>query len=443
MSSSVSIWTLLLHLLSLFTSTYCQDDMHFNSENRAANQRLIIEKAAENLEKLSTAQLSRLGRQSNISTPNPNEFYNSIIVSGRTWEIFEASVNLGSSGNAAQDDLNVINSPVYYILLAARDTVALLSQAQMLTTYMFSIDKMADRVGRPLDKRFIKMIQRSWEVLQPIMTFFPDRLDKNGNPPVSVLGKGEASFIDASYPPRPLFLRAILYKLLNHDTVAPNTILVSDTPLLENFVKIGDARTELGQYIVDLQRLLEKMKKNYPEEEYISTGLTWPVASPPGFRRQDVGYEPYYRRRYVEEFDSTMIPGLQSNGEATEEPWLSWVQSKEITFGMYVGYLEIMNRIFAGTLPLLMEMFMDLMLASNIFLGRRSIYPDYEFGIPWKLIPDRGNAIAWLETYPEWDTDAQLRGGSVFNPHPSKFKLPVGQQDMDPLTPNYISFSHW
>lgn len=55
-----------------------------------------------------------------------------------------------------------------------------------------------------------------------------------------------------------------------------------------------------------------------------------------------------------------------------------------------------------GNVPLLVELIIDIMFASNVFLGRRSIYPDYEFGLLFKVqqIPQRWNAFAWIEAYP-------------------------------------------
>ncbi|KAK6500314.1 hypothetical protein TWF481_010658 [Arthrobotrys musiformis] len=402
--------------------------------NKEINQSKIKAQAAASLEDLAGAQNSRL--QASEDTPDPAEpqegpVYSSVIVSKDTWEVFEAAVGIESKPAG--------ENPVYILVEAAKSIAMLCVQLDSVARNIKRINNSPDREGPQAHPQFFRAVDNLIQAIQPVYNYYPKVLDGEGKEIKGLIGKG--GFIDPAWGTTNIFLKARLRELLGYEEVAKNTILVSDSVLLKAFFGLGRLGTVISQRAKELQNVMKDIKKDFPEDT-LGIALGYPKRSPEGSRRQDIGYFPYYQQRYMSGFASRYATGIDDKGKMIEEPFLSWSTAKRIDFKMYQTVLTFANRISVGNIPLMMEMILDILLAGNIFLGRRSIYPDYEFGIPWppQTLPGTWDAISWLKTYPEFESVASTPRKSLFYPSPDEFLLAEGHHDPDPLAPEYISF---
>ncbi|KAK6355817.1 hypothetical protein TWF718_000198 [Orbilia javanica] len=404
----------------------------------AANKKNIKTQAAEQLKGLAAAQIARKVEKSlpDMPEPNPEDIpHASMIVSKEVWNIFEEALLLNPPDNQSSD------GPVFILSIAGRVIDRLLTQIISIAKNMKRIMNLPENRGKEteLDRKFFEIFVRVLRTLKIIITLYPDQLDDDGKPMNGVIERG--GFIDSAFGAAPIFLKAQLRKLFDYDEVARNTILVSDASVVTAFKKLNQASKNLSVLTRQLQVVVNDLQEQYPEDNFSPT-LYYPRLSPEGSRRQDIGYVNYYESKYIEVFSSRPAIGLNDDGEPTGEPFLQWSTANKLSFSMYAAILDLINRIAIGNAPLMMEMLLDIMVAANVFLGRRSSIPDYEFGLSFKFsgLGKSWDAFGWLESYPEISVDGARERESVFDPRPADFMLPEGQHDRDPLAHDYLKF---
>ncbi|KAK6337482.1 hypothetical protein TWF730_002881 [Orbilia blumenaviensis] len=429
--SSLSAITLVICIFFTLVSSQGWADA-ITQAGMEQSRKILGEQASMKLEELRAAQALRRESQADPRIPEdaPDTEYSSLIISQQVWDIFEESMGVESPTNSS----TIGNSPVPVLMVGARTITELLSEVELIISFMKRIDASPDRKGKGVDPPFLTVVQQFYVALQPIYNFIPDVLDKNGNEVPSIVGKG--LLIDPSWKRNPLFVKAQLRKLLAYDEVAPNTILVSDEVLLKAIYTIG-VRT-WGPLISCSRRLLnlvENVWTNDTSTKWLDFAASTPKPSLEEFKRQNSDYATWFVQRYVNNYHSLPLQPFDKDGVLVREPLKSWATATELKSSMYGAVLALLNRITTANVPMMIEALFDIVLAANIFLGRRAMFPDDEFAIPWDAVPltRDTDAIAWLEQYPETAFPGAKRRGSLFIPSPSDFKLPQVQPDADAL----------
>ncbi|KAF3183895.1 hypothetical protein TWF788_005368 [Orbilia oligospora] len=406
----------------------------------AKNQKDIRQQAATQLKELREVQISKESQPEQLqreATEDQDFLANSVIIPKRTWEIFEQALQIeGPDGTIGE-------SPVQILTEAAKSIAKLTIQIHTIGGYTKRILKLPEsqRKGLPGDEDYLRIFDRLMRTLQPVFNLYPGLTDRNDEEIVGVIAKG--GYIDQTWGASSLYFQAQLRKLLDYDEVSHNTILVSDAPLRTAFRTLDRVRSQMRSYLFDMQAELAKLQKKYPKEPFDLT-LSYPEVSPEGYRRQDIGYHRYYERRYIDEYTSRALGGITRDGVPVEEPFISWSKANELRFEMYFGIMELFDRIVAGNMSLMMEMIIDILFAANVFLGRRTLLPDYEFGLLPEMGPGLENwdAFGWMESYPELEFGSATPRLATWDPPPAKFLLPQGQHDADPLAPQYLKFDN-
>ncbi|EGX45088.1 hypothetical protein AOL_s00173g189 [Orbilia oligospora ATCC 24927] len=408
----------------------------------AKNQKDIRQQAAVQLKELREAQTSKGSQPEQLQrevTEDQEFLANSVIISKRTWEVFEEALQIAAEGPNG----TLGESPVQILTEAAKSIAKLTIQIHTIGGYVKRILKLpeSERKGLPGDKAYVQIFDKLMRTLQPVFNLYPGLKDKNDEEIISVIAKG--GYIDQTWGASSLYFLAQLRKLLDYDELSRNTILVSDAPLRTAFRTIDRARSQMREYLFDMQAVLAKLQKKYPKEPFDLT-LHYPEISPEGERRQDIGYHKYYEGRYIDKYTSRALGGITRDGVPVEEPFISWSKANELRFEMYFGIMELFDRIVAGNMSLMMEMIIDILLAANVFLGRRTSLPDYEFGLLLEMNPGLENwdAFSWMESYPEMEFGRATPRLATWDPPPAEFLLPQGQHDADPFAPQYLKFDN-
>ncbi|KAF3115772.1 hypothetical protein TWF594_006040 [Orbilia oligospora] len=351
----------------------------------AKNQKDIRQQAAVQLKELREAQTSKelQPEQLQREAVEDQEFLaNSVIISKRTWEVFEEALQITAEGPNG----TLGESPVQILTEAAKSIAKLTIQIHTIGGYMKRIWKLPEsqRKGPPGDEAYLRIFDKMMRTLQPVFNLYPGLKDRNDEEIIGVIAKG--GYIDQTWGASSLYFQAQLRKLLGYDEVSRNTILVSDAPLRTAFRTIDRVRSRM---------------------------------------RRALG-------------------GITRDGVPVEEPFISWSKSNELRFEMYFGIMELFDRIAAGNMSLMMEMIIDILLAANVFLGRRTSFPDYEFGLLLEMNPGPENwdAFGWMESYPEMEFGRATPRLATWDPPPARFLLPQGRHDADPLAPQYLKFDN-
>ncbi|KAF3107962.1 hypothetical protein TWF102_011447 [Orbilia oligospora] len=325
----------------------------------AKNQKDIRQQAAVQLKELREAQTSKelQPEQLQREAVEDQEFLaNSVIISKRTWEVFEEALQITAEGPNG----TLGESPVQILTEAAKSIAKLTIQIHTIGGYMKRIWKLPEsqRKGPPGDEAYLRIFDKMMRTLQPVFNLYPGLKDRNDEEIIGVIAKG--GYIDQTWGASSLYFQAQLRKLLGYDEVSRNTILVSDAPLRTAFRTIDRVRSRMRR------------------------------------------------------------------------------------FEMYFGIMELFDRIAAGNMSLMMEMIIDILLAANVFLGRRTSFPDYEFGLLLEMNPGPENwdAFGWMESYPEMEFGRATPRLATWDPPPARFLLPQGRHDADPLAPQYLKFDN-
>ncbi|KAK6514951.1 hypothetical protein TWF506_007309 [Arthrobotrys conoides] len=431
MLSSITILKILLILHLFLSLASCQGggrDQIWNPVHLAIlaqNQKDIKNQAASQLKDLAAAQLSRKKSMPSLQRTDAEGgdlTANTIIISKERWRVFEEALQIEDPEGKAGP------SPVYILREAARSLTKLVIQIEFVAKQMSRITKLPRNKKRKdkMHAKFTAIFDKLMGAIQPIFTYHIPQNGKEDKEVPGIIGRG--SYIDPTWGNAAIFLKAQLRNLLAYDEVAQNTILVSDSLLLTAFQELNDILLNAIPYLSEMQAVVAEIGKEDPDN-YFAINIEYPKSSPEGFRRQDVGYFDYYQRRYTEEYAARQIDAITATGVPVGEPFKSWPEADKITIEMYDVVLVLFNRIVLGNLTLMMEMMIDVLFASNIFLGRRSLYPDYKFGLQLKLrmeeLPKNWDAFSWMESYPEIAIDGSEARDSLFKPGPADFLLPI------------------
>ncbi|KAF3932075.1 hypothetical protein ABW20_dc0105709 [Dactylellina cionopaga] len=411
MSSPTFILRILLSFILFFTFTHCQPgNNEFSPEQLARNQEYIREQASLSQQQLRQGQEARsppTEQRQELS----NQLISSIIISPKQWRVFETALKIDDEGEC----------PVYYLFLAGMETIKIMKQMDKIVSIMKQKEPKGSWV---LNQKFLDLDKNLFRVLSQLYDL--RKLGIEGLFPLigpDGLFDGSTTFSQQTYDD-------ILKELFMYEEVARDTVLVSGSTPVAFWDIILSIRKNVEIVVDRLPNVIFEELLKYPGARFGPTDTNRPYPAEAGKGRQDIGYAKWYEEKYTrpEKFEIAPLPGFstQGKGKVTGHPWKKWESSKYLTADMYTTYLRLANMIGSGALPLMTEMALDIMLAANVFLGRRSIYPDDQFALPWDMYPKDIDLFTWLEQYPEWTNaeGAATKGKSFYTPSYTKFIKP-------------------
>ncbi|EPS36259.1 hypothetical protein H072_10284 [Dactylellina haptotyla CBS 200.50] len=396
-----------------------EDD--WGPEQLARNQQDIKDWASRSLTALRESQKARLPPKSEWKEPHENFWATSIVVSPDQWAIFEEALRVKENDWC----------PLWLLMVATKDLVEIMKQADMLIEDM---KKKRPQGLQSLNKEILLLHEEAWSAVEWVYNGRSIARTAASNPfkqPYVSGTEGTGYPIVPEWPLNAATYRKVLQGIFRTgDINGTSTLVIGGNGVVNMWYALPRAISALGSVITKVQALVNQEIKKFPETKKLKdpAGITYPAVSAPGKGREDIGYADYYQNRFVggKDFDIRPYGGINSKGKITGAPWKQWGGGGRLTGDMYVAYTKLLNKVFMGVFPMMIEMFLDIMLAANLFLGRMSITPDEHFAIPWNHYNKDKDTIAWLETYPEW-SGAEMyatAGKQCYVPDPMAYKKP-------------------
>ncbi|KAK6530274.1 hypothetical protein TWF694_003636 [Orbilia ellipsospora] len=383
----------------------------FSPEQLARNQEYIREWARRAQADLKQRQLQKPHKVEDWKE-HEGFFRNTVALSKEQWAIFEEAIGIQTPGE----------SPVEALVIAAKYLVAITTQMRLLVDIM---KKKKPRGLQKLDENFVNLSENALESLEYV--YDARKLEVEGRIKKfwSWIGKDKA--IDPDLAINTVNLDNMMARIVR-GAMWNDTIIASGSHIGAMWDCTVIAQREIWSSFTKIQDLLQTQLNNFPgaKKEYLKA--KGPRGSPLGQGRQDVGYAQYLKNRYLESsyFNIQPFMGLSKDGKIEGPPWKNWEGSTHMTGELYLAYFSLLDKLFFGVLPLILEMIMDIMLAADVFIGRISITPDVHF--PYSMSPrwNEWNWLSWLEQYPEFDIEEWYRTKTLepFSPPPSAFPKP-------------------
>ncbi|KAF3922414.1 hypothetical protein AA313_de0204789 [Arthrobotrys entomopaga] len=388
----------------------------FSPEQLALNQEYIREWAKRARTDLKQRQLQKPHKPKDW---NQLEGYyrNSVIISEEQWNVFMEAIEFNVPGGSAFETL----------VIAGRQLVTITDQMRILVNIM---KQKKPRGLQKLDANFVPLTEKILGALDWVYNsrnLPPDPAEPRY---WSFIGKGKT--IDPTSPPTKKSLEMMIATAVRGDKIN-DTLVVSGTHIAAMWESSIAVQEAIWPFFTQMQELIQKQLNDFPgtKKESVKAKGAW--GSPPGQGRQDVGYAQYLRNRYIEPsyFNIEAFPGLSADSKIVGPPWKNWAGSAHMTGELYVSYFKLLDKLYCGVLPLMSEMLGDLMLAADVFLGRVSITPEYNFAYPIHRYYNSWNWLEWLEQYPEWNIEEWYKrdGSHGFLPPPYAYRKPPRSGD--------------
>ncbi|KAK6358997.1 hypothetical protein TWF696_000169 [Orbilia brochopaga] len=366
-------------------------NIEFSPEYLAQNQESIREKANTAFKELSEAQLVRMvanpGMYKNVEW---GQTIDAIFISWDNWQDFLNALSIESK----PDD-----NPIYFLLRDSKTIRTVLTQIDMI--YRIMLEK-TGKNSITIDNRYRGMIQRGWEIIRPLIDIDLSTSPEYNYGTYPAVIAPEALFnVTAKDLADPKLQAYTAQRIFRFEEISPNTYFASESQLIALWTLMTTVELELRVWINDFQNKIVLDVFRFPpiDQPKAPVGIDWPGTG--RFKRQQIGYKEYFEEKFISEFNSDPLPPFSTTSKKDTEPWRSWRRSPRVTFDMYVQPLVLWTKIYSGLIPNMLEMLVDVASAANQLLGRKSIYPDGDFGAPFDS--DIGlDAPSWLKSYPEW-----------------------------------------
>ncbi|KAK6530682.1 hypothetical protein TWF281_007521 [Arthrobotrys megalospora] len=185
----------------------------------------------------------------------------------------------------------------------------------------------------------------------------------------------------------------------NADPQGGDNILLNSGPFLQAWELTYKAATALAEFEAEARDMADAFRLQYLPLDANEDEIWHPITEPypvGRFRRQSIGYDGYWFSKY----EGRTRPA--GGDEELGERWGESVTNKNLNLAvsnMIASYLDQMDGLIKGLLPMLMNLFADIALKAHAMAAKSSWRSKN-----WPLLnmPGLDTSLDLLERYPEW-----------------------------------------